>query len=330
MSGAAPHWLRWGLWPFSLVYGGAVRVRNGLFETGLRTIERLPVPVISVGNVTVGGTGKTPTVMWLVEKARREGYEVGVLARGYGREPGAELNEEGAMLAARFPELRQVQDPNRVRGGHALVEQGVDLIVVDDGFQHRRLHRDVNLLCVDARSVLADRMLLPAGRLREPLSGLRRADVVVLTRAERLSPHDVEERSRQLRAIAGRPLPVFAAEHAPRDVVAKPSGDVLALTELQGRRVALLSAIARPEYFEHTVAALGAEVCWHARRRDHHRFGEGEVAQVAARARADGAQLLVTEKDAPKLAAADIDHWLLRVDLRFLDEEPDTELVGMA
>lgn len=325
----APHWLRWGLWPLTWVYGGAVRVRNGLFQAGLRRVEHLSVPVISVGNVTVGGTGKTPTVMWLVEQARERGLEVGVLARGYGRAADAELNDEGAMLAARYPGLLQEQDPDRVRGGQRLIERGAELIVMDDGFQHRRLHRDRNLVCVNARTPLDQEMLLPAGRLREPVSGLRRADAVILTRAERFSPHDIEERSRQLRAWAGRALPIFTTEHAPRDVIARPSDEVLGLSVLSGRRVALLSAIARPEYFEHTVAALGAEVCWHVRRRDHHRFVASEVELVAARAASDDVQLVVTEKDAPKLAEFGFEHWVLRVDLRFLGEQPDPDLVGM-
>lgn len=330
MNGASPRWLRWGLWPFSWVYGGAVRVRNALFDVGLRRVEQVGVPVISVGNVSVGGTGKTPTVMWLVERSRQLGREVGVLARGYGRAPGAELNEEGAMLAARFPGLRQVQDPDRVRGGRLLVEQGVDVIVLDDGFQHRRLHRDRELLCVDARAPLADAALLPAGRLREPLSSLRRADVIVLTRAERLAPADIEARRRQLRAIGGHELLVYASEHAARDVVAMPSGEVMGLGVLRGKRLGLLSAIACPEAFEQSAVALGAEVAWHVRRRDHHRFTAAEVAQVAERAAREGVQLLVTEKDAPKLVALPVEPWVLRVDLRFLGEEPTAAVVGLA
>ena len=268
--------------------------------------------------------------MWLVEMAQGLGREVGVLARGYGRAEGAELNDEGAMLAARFPGLRQVQDPDRVRGGRRLVEQGADLIVLDDGFQHRRLHRDRELVCVDARAPLSAAALLPAGRLREPVSGLRRAHVVVLTRAEGLAPADVEELRRQLRAVGGAHLMIYAAEHAPRDVLAMPSGEVLSTDAVRGRRVGLLSAIASPEAFEHTLASLGAEVAWHVRRRDHHHFSAAEVEEVATRARGDDVVLIVTEKDAPKLAGFDVELWVLRVDLRFLGGQPTAAEVGFA
>jgi tetraacyldisaccharide 4'-kinase len=329
VSGAPPRWLRFGLRPFSWFYGGAVRARNALFDARLRRVERVGVPVVSVGNLTVGGTGKTPLVMWLVETARQLGRDVGVLARGYGRARGDALNEEGSMLAKRFPGLRQVQDPDRVRGARRLVEQGVDVIVLDDGFQHRRLHRDRELVCVDARAALAEGALLPAGRLREPASGLRRAHLVVLTRAERLAPADLERRRRHLLEIGGPHLLVFAAEHAPRDVVAMPSGEVLGPETLRGRRVGLLSAIACPSAFEHTAGSLGAVVVWHERRRDHHRFTAAEIEQVAARARRDAVQLLVTEKDAPKLSARPVDHWVLRVDLRFLGEAPSPTAVGL-
>jgi tetraacyldisaccharide 4'-kinase len=330
VTAAPPGWLSCGLRPVSWLYGGVVTLRNALFDRRVRRAEKLDVPVVSVGNLTVGGTGKTPLVMWLVETARRCGRRPGVLARGYGRAGGAAMNDEGAMLALRYPDLPQVQRGDRVRGGRELLRAGVDLIVLDDGFQHRRLYRDRDLVCMDASLARADRVLLPAGFLREPLRGLRRADLVVLTRAGSLSSGEIEERRQRVRAWSGKELPVLAATHAPRDLLRMPEGDVLPVEHLHGARVGLLSAIARPDAFAATARALGADVLWHERRRDHHRFTAREIEDAGARARTDRAQLVVTEKDEPKLAPSPVRRLVLRIDLRFLGEAPSLDLVGLA
>jgi len=243
--------------------------------------------------------------------------------------PGFALNDEGEMLAARFPGLAQVQNPDRVAGGRELVARGVDVIVLDDGFQHRRLHRDRDLVCMDARGAPEDRMLQPAGRLREPLSGIRRADAVVLTRADQLRPEELDERRQALRALRGAALPVFAATHAPRDLLAMPSAETLGVSALRGLRVGLLSAIARPDAFRQTVESLGAEVAWHDRRRDHSGFRARDLERVGERAESTAVRLLVTEKDEAKLGACPVARWVLRVDLRFLDREPDGGLLGL-
>jgi tetraacyldisaccharide 4'-kinase len=322
--------LRAGLWPLSLVYGLAVRLRNAAFDHGLREVHRLGVPVVSVGNLTVGGTGKTPLVVWLVERARALGRRPGVLARGYGRAPGAPLNDEGLLLEARFPGLPQVQDPDRVAGGRRLCrEHEVDLLLLDDGFQHRRLGRDLDLVCADAARPFDRGMLLPAGDLREPATGLRRAGAVVMTRAGGLDPARIDRSIAALRRAAGRALPVFVSEHAPVDLLAAETGRVESPDALRGRRVHLLSAIARPAAFERSVAALGAEVRARHARRDHHVHDAAEVRALAAAARADGAELLVTEKDAVKLGAVDAPYLVLRIGLRFLRGEPSPAEVGL-
>src|SRR5690606_22578410 len=152
----------------SLAYSLGTALRAAAYDRGLLRVERLDVPVVSVGNLTVGGTGKTPLVAWLVERARRAGRRPGVLARGYGRPEGATLNDEGELLAARFADLPQVQDPDRVAGGRRLcATPAVDLVILDDGFQHRRLYRDLDLVCVDAKEPFAGGLQLPAGDLRE-------------------------------------------------------------------------------------------------------------------------------------------------------------------
>src|SRR5262249_14997671 len=182
------HVLRELLRPLGAAYGACAAWRNAAFDRGARAVQRLPVTVVSVGNLTVGGTGKTPAVVWLCALAAARGRRPGVLARGYGRAPGARLNDEGEMLARALPGLLQDQAPARAAAGRRLLALGADFVVLDDGFQHRRLHRDVDLVCLDARLPFGNGRCLPAGELRERPDGLRRADAVILTRADGLDP----------------------------------------------------------------------------------------------------------------------------------------------
>lgn len=322
-AGAQPsHALRQALWPLGLLYGLVAAARNWTFAAGLRSVHRLPVPVVSVGNLTVGGTGKTPTVAWLAALAHARGRRPGVLARGYGRAPGALLNDEGLLLARRLPWLLQEQDADRVAAGRRLVQRGADFVVLDDGFQHRRLHRDLDVVCVDATWPFGNGLCLPAGDLREFRSGLARAGVVLLTRAGGLSADELAARVHRVRQLAGGQVAVHACDHAPRDVVAAPGGDVLPLEALRRRRVVLLAAIARPASFRATVEALGAEVVAEFRHRDHHRFTAAELATARARADAAGAWLLLTEKDDARLGDAPVVRHVLRIDLQFHDAGP--------
>ena len=322
--------LRAGLWPLSLLYGLVTERRNAAYDRGAAATHRLDVPVVSVGNLTVGGTGKTPLVVWLVERALAAGRRPGVLARGYGRAKGAALNDEGMLLAGRFPGLPQVQDPDRVAGGRRLLARGdVDVVILDDGFQHRRLARDTDLVCVDARAPFANGLLLPAGDLRERTRGLARASAVVLTRAGAVG--DAERRSSiaRVRAAAGRDLPVFVTDHRPFDLGVIGSSEIRPLSELSGQRVHLLSAIAKPAAFESMARALGAEIVAHHVRRDHHVHAPAEVARVRARADADRALLVVTEKDAVKLGSEAEGALVLRIGLAFLGPEPQPAEVGL-
>lgn len=326
---AALRRLRRVLQPLSWGYGGAVSARNAMFDLGVRRIERLPVPVVSVGNVTVGGTGKTPLVLWLVASAQRAGRRPGVLARGYGRARGAALNDEGTMLAARLPGLLQVQDPDRARGGRRLVELGADWIVMDDGFQHRRLHRDTDLLCLDAAAPFADGRLLPAGDLREAPASLRRAQAVILTRADRLGAEERARVAARVGAALGPGVPVFCAQHAARDVLARPDGAALPLAAVRGRRVVLLCAIGRPESFVETAQGLGAEVVDAVRYRDHHQFTPAELRDAVDRAQRHDATLLLTEKDDARVLDWPAPRWVLRVDLAFLGPAPGAPLLQL-
>ncbi len=322
MASSGPNPLRQALWPLALLYGGVAALRNWLFDAKLRRTHALGVPVVSVGNLTVGGTGKTPTVAWLCELARQQGRRPGVLARGYGRAAGAALNDEGTMLQRRCPWLLQEQAPDRVAAGHRLVAKGADFIVLDDGFQHRRLHRDLDIVCVDATLPFGNGLCLPAGDLREFRSGLARAGLVLLTRAAALPAAALMARIERLRQLASADLPVHATEHAPTTFVAAPSGQAVPLEAVRGRRCVLLSAIARPASFRATIEGLGGEVVGEFRHRDHHRFTPTEAATAAAAAQAHGAWLVTTEKDDARWPSPELVRHVLRIDLQFLGAPP--------
>ena len=322
------HPLRTALWPLGLCYRAVAALRNAAFDAGIKATRRAPVPVLSVGNLTVGGTGKTPTVMWLCERLRARGERPGVLARGYGRAAGAALNDEGAMLQRRLPWLLQEQDADRVAGAERLAQKGATVIVLDDGFQHRRLQRDFDLVCLDARLPFSNGQCLPSGDLRESPAGLRRADLVLLTRADSLDARQVEARRQRVRALAqDDSLPVFACGHAPKDLVSQPDGAVLPLSAIDGRDVVLLTAVARPDSVRTTVEALGARVTADLRHRDHHRFTQEELAVAARAAGQHGAVVVTTEKDDARIDDATFPRFVLRIGLSFLDGEPtDAEL----
>jgi tetraacyldisaccharide 4'-kinase len=320
--------LRHLLAPLGFGYGAVMGWRNFLYDRGLLRSERVEAPVVSVGNLGVGGTGKTPLVAWLVERARARGKHPGVLARGYGKAPGERLNDEGTLLARRFPDLAQVQHPDRVAGAKTLLSaRRADYLILDDGFQHRRIARDLDLVCIDAAKSLRSDHVLPWGTLREPLAGFPRVDAVVLTRCGPVDLATRRTRVEELAGLAGRQLPVFLSDHVPDVLVAQPAGVPLPVSELRGRKVVLLCAIARPGSFEQTVTGLGAEVVGRHSYRDHHRYTERELAAAAQQAGQAGALLVTTEKDDAKLSRWEHERHVLRIELRFLEREPPDELL---
>ena len=167
-------------------YTWAVRWRNRRYDCGAKTVHRVDVPVISVGNLTLGGTGKTPLVEWIVRRFLAQGKTVGIISRGYGARGGP--NDEARELAWKLPGVPHVQDPDRVAAARrAIREHGCQVLVLDDAFQHRRIARDLDIVLLDALEPLGYEHVFPRGTLREPVEGLARADVVALSRADLLT-----------------------------------------------------------------------------------------------------------------------------------------------
>ncbi|PIE21854.1 MAG: tetraacyldisaccharide 4'-kinase [Planctomycetota bacterium] len=314
------------LLPLSWLYGAVLRWRNARFDRS--SPRRLPVPVLSVGNLSVGGTGKTPLILWLVGRLRAAGLRPGVLARGYGRLAGEELNDEGRLLAARYPDLPQEQDPDRFAAGQRLLaREDCDLLLLDDGFQHRRLHRDIDLCVLDAKAPFASGRLLPAGLLREGPSGLKRATVVVLNSSEPLAEERMLAGESELRPHLREDTPVYRSRLRPSFVRMLPEGRELPASEaLAGRRVLLLAGIARPERFVQLVTELGAELVAQHLVGDHRHVPAEDLARWSREAEQAGALLLWTEKDEARHqlgAQSGPARGVLHGEIEFLGPEPD-------
>lgn len=295
---AAP--IRGVLWTASLSYGLGVARRNARYDRESNR-RRLTVPVISIGNLTVGGTGKTPMVIDVVERLLSMGKSPAVVARGYAAGEDT-TNDEQRLIQARCPGVIYSADADRVAAGrHAVAHLGADIIVLDDGFQHRRLSRDLDVVLIDTTNPFGYDHLLPRGLLREPPSSLRRANLVILTRCDQASAADVQRTAERVGEFSGS-APILKCRH---HVTALRRLDGTAeSTNLSGRRVVLLAGIANPRSFAATVSNLGASIAGERRFPDHHRYTATDVARLVAASRAERFDAFITtEKDAVKLAA---------------------------
>ena len=308
----------------ALLMRGLVGLRNGFYDRGWMRSARLDLPVVSVGNLTVGGTGKTPMVVWLVRALEMRGFRVGVLARGY-RSGTEKLNDEGRLLEDLLPDALQVQRADRVTGGRDLARKGAGVIVLDDGFQHRRLARDVDLVLVDVTRPWGlppgpdggppVQSHLPRGLMREGVASLARASAIVLTRSDSISPDSLEELERELEdTVPG--IPRLLAVHRPvglRTVAEDLEEDAGSPASLVGREVQLVSGIGNPRAFEDTARSAGATILGVHTFPDHHEYSIAELDTV----RAGGGDLLVTAKDSVKLRRLRVPHLVLEVELEF-------------
>lgn len=320
----------------ALVFRAGAALRGALYDAGVLRAVRVKVPVVSIGNLAVGGAGKTPVAMAVARRLLGRGRRVALLSRGYGAvradarvvADGARLllgpdegGDEPVLLALRLPGVPVLCGPRRAELAAAAVrDHGADALLLDDGFQHRALARDLDVVVLDAANPFGNGRLLPAGPNREPRAALRRAGLLWLSRVDQAEPGRLAALRTLARAATGRD-PV-ESRHAPLGLVdggLAPAGGVEAL---RGRRVLLLAGIARPEGFRRTLLALGAEVVAEAVFPDHHPFSPADLDRARASADAARCDLLVTtEKDAVRLppsAAADARVRALRIEAEVL------------
>ena len=285
----------------SWLYALVVAARNACYNWRLARIRRVGAPVISVGNLTLGGTGKTPLVEWLVRWFQARGVGVAIVSRGYKARSGAP-NDEASELAGKLPGTPHVQNPRRVAGARqAIREHQAELIVLDDAFQHRRIHRDLDIVLLDALEPFGLDRVFPRGTLREPASGLRRADVVVLSRSDAVSGEQREAIRQRVTGLAPSALWLEAAQR-PRNLLSA-EGTQESLGRIAGQRVAAFCGIGNPAGFRHTLDGCGCRVVDFREFPDHHPYPAEDRESLCrwAEGLPDVAAILCTHKDLVKL-----------------------------
>lgn len=322
ITGADRSWRARGvrglLWVLSIGYRMAIGLRNLSFTCGWRRPTVAPLPIWSVGNLTTGGTGKTPHVIWLAQWLRDRGWRVAILSRGYGAGPQQTENDEARELAQRLPDVPNLLDPSRARSAElAFQELEMELALLDDGFQHRQLHRELDIVLVDLLQLNVMQSVLPRGLLREPWSSLRRADVVILTRSDAVDPEVLAATCRRVQRWAPQALMV---QSRTRPVCWQRSdGTQRPLESLAGERVGLVCAVGNPSAVAHQMRELGLQVVVEDFARDHHHWSPAELAGLAERGAAANLQAWVcTAKDLVKLQRArlgTVPLWSLVIDI---------------
>jgi len=295
-------------------YGLGVRLRAMLYERGLFSRTRLPCRVISVGNLTVGGAGKTPMVLDLAGRCMAMGLRPVVLSRGYRGSgeragtivndgnrilaPAAEVGDEPYMIARSIPEVPVVVGRDRIRMGELACRRfGPDVVLLDDGFQHLKLCRDLDILLVDVREGFGNGYMLPRGTLREPPGALGRADIVILTKVQ--DREGVRPLEREIVGI-NPGIEILHGAYRPAALVDLATGESRDIEDLNGRPVIAVSGIVNPDYFEYLLSMAGADMIGSQRYPDHHAYSDADLQRLADLTGRDS-WLITTEKDAAKM-----------------------------
>lgn len=329
--------LRFFLRVAAQLYLLVVRLRNFLYSEGWLKAHRANAVVFSVGNITVGGTGKTPLVIWICNtinqklKIKNQKCGVAILTRGYKATQNSKLRtqnytDEPVILAESCPQAKIIVNPDRVAAARQAVEKfGANVLIMDDGFQHRRLARNLDIVTVDATCPFGYGKMLPAGLLREPIAVLKRADAVVITRCDQAGENELAELEKKLRLV--NPDMIIARSiHKP--IYAKSTnGRKISLDELKDKRVLAFCGIANPDAFFNTVNELGCDIVGSKIYNDHYRYTDDCLADIyeqAADSKADF--VLTTQKDWTKIAQLtavkkNIPLAYLAIELKFISGE---------
>jgi tetraacyldisaccharide 4'-kinase len=327
--GLGPALARTGFCILAIVYGLATQIRDWSYRFGFSRQQTANLPVISVGNVTAGGTGKTPACAAIAQWFRERGVRVCFLSRGYGAVNGP--NDEALVLEQLCPDVPHLQGPDRAALAQiAHAELDSQLVILDDGFQHRRLARDLDIVLIDATNPWGYGWLLPRGLLREPLSALRRAQLVLVTRVDQVEAQRLSEIRSTLQRVAPG-VPVVESEFAPT-CLRSASGATVPLDTLKGQRVAAFCGLGNPTAFQQTVRSCGAEIVAFREFPDHHPYARTDVDSLREWAQSTPASAVITsQKDLVKIGLETLGSTPLRaiqIDLRFrLDRKPLDELL---
>jgi len=293
-------------------YTIGIRLRNFLYCKGWLKTHRVNAAVVSIGNITTGGTGKTPLVIWLYNKItqnsklKTQNCKCAILTRGYKATQNSKFktqnySDEPAILTKSCPEAKVIVNPNRVTGATEAVNKwGAKILIMDDGFQHRRLGRDLDIVTIDAMCPFGYGKVLPAGLLREPVTALKRADAVVVTRCDQTTAAELAQLEEKLQLI-NADMPIARSIHAP--VCAKSLGHKkISIDELKDKKIFAFCGIGNPNAFSGTIRKLGLNLAGSRVYNDHHRYTDNDIADIYEEAGYLGADLiLTTQKDWSKI-----------------------------
>jgi len=316
-------------------YTAIIAVRNFLYSKGWLKTRHVNTTVFSIGNITVGGTGKTPLVIWLCKFLQQKGIQCAILTRGYRTrrhnrassiEYRASSIDEPAILTESCPQAKVIVNPDRAAGAvEAINKFGAKVLIMDDGFQHRRLQRNLDIVTIDATCPFGYGKMLPAGLLREPVTSLKRADAVVITRSDQVQQaelHKIEENLQQI----NHNMIVARSMHEP--VCAKLADNrEIAIDSLKGRRIFAFCGVGNPQAFLNTIRSLGVEPVGSKIYNDHHHYTDADISNIREQAMACGTNLiLTTQKDWTKIrhlipTKEGIPLVYLAVELKFLSGE---------
>ena len=297
---------RTGLSAIEIPYEALVRLRNYGYDHSILTVKKASAPVISVGNLTLGGTGKTPLVAWLAHWFAQHNKKPAIISRGYKAKTG-QLSDEAAELKILLPTVPHYANKQRIIVAREAVAKGSDVLLLDDGFQHRQISRDLNLVTIDATDPFGCNRLFPRGLLREPLWGLKRADALVLTRTDQVSiktRNEIQEQCFQF--VGSHDKPWIETEHRPSNLRLV-DGTTQPLKTLQDKRILSLSAIGNPAAFHRTLTTLGHEPVATLTFPDHHKYTTDDIHRISEETESVGAEIIVTTlKDLVKLPLASV------------------------
>ena len=306
------------LLPFSLLFWLGVAVRNWFFDIGLLKAVKIGKPVISVGNISAGGVGKTPLVEMLAEKISGS-RKTAVVSRGYGRKsrgmitasdgnggyaPVKETGDESSQIASKFPGVIVIADEKRVRGALKAVELGADVIILDDGFQHRYLHRDLDIVVMTAEEILKGDFLLPAGNRREPVSSLERADYLVVSRCADIKQYESasQEILNQVSCAAANQGKITGLQVKIKSFSWASDNVNIDITQLKGKKVVAVSGIGSPDSFKSSLIKEGLIIAEHVLFPDHHWFSDMDIRNIVnTRIKTNADFVFTTEKDYVRL-----------------------------
>jgi len=307
--------------PFSFIYYLIIFFRNLFYTSGVFRSCRIGAKVISVGNITWGGTGKTPVVAFIADMLSKKNRKASILIRGYG-------NDESELLPKLTLNVPVLVGRDRVKTGRLAIEERFsDTIILDDGFQYRRLKRDLDIVCIDAVNPFGNRWLIPAGSLREGLGSLKRADIFLLTKTDLASDKDrLEKLQNKLRSVNPKAI-IAKAIHRPLYFYRLINEEKVTIGELKNKELVLVSAIGSPECFEKTIQRLGLKIKRHFIFRDHYLYTKDDMGRINDYCRKNSlTTVIITEKDAVKLkslqpSAFSLQLLVLKVRLEIIENE---------